>query len=418
MMGALAFAEAVTLRASVSLLGGTGEQSIRVHEYLRHFWRLPSAPTWALASDPAGKRTSLIWDNKVTALMASMAAVSGPHPVRLRVDETDLVDIKILDQALGQPLGTNDLEANVLLSSAHYEADGTFTEVIKRAKENGWGYHEYCWRECLQSNGGWLADSEVARVRNTVSKAIFDTQYDLQDPSPEGRAIDPAEVEKMFAGVPVLADVGGGEFPYREFEPPVLGASYGSGGDWARSRDFVEIATLRYDVTPIRLVAYQRFRKKATQYTLAAVKHQNRRYPGRMAHDATSLGGQMMVDLIDIDATTQVEGVTMVGSVRRDLFTDLIVGIEHSEIRSPRIDVLYRQLKFCRNIDLWGHGEGHAPDGFVALAMAYKATQAAELGLAGAPSVAADVAEEQAQGIESMLSFLGGNGKGGNGAHG
>lgn len=414
-MGALAFAEAVTLRASVSLLGGSGEQATRVHEYLQDFWRLPSAPTGLLRSDPSGRRTTLVWGNKVNALMASMAAVSGPHPQRLRIDEVDLVDLKLLDQALGQPMDKDDVEKNVVLSSAHYEADGTLTEVLKRAKEKGWIIHEWCYRECLEPYG-WLRTREVETTRQIVTKAMWDVQYDLQEPSPEGRAIDPAEVEKMFVGAPVFADVGGGEFPYREFEPPVVGASYGSGGDWARSRDYVEIATLRFDVTPIRLVAYQRFRKKATQYTLAAFQKQNTRYPGRAAHDATSLGGQMMVDLIDIDATTQVEGVTMVGNVRRELFTDLIVGIERGELRAPRIDVLYRQFKFCRNVDLWG--EGHAPDGFVAMSMAYKATQAAELGLAGALPVAADVVEQQAQGIQSMLSFLGGNGNGSNGGNG
>lgn len=417
MMAALAFAESITLRASVSILGGSGEQAIRVHEYLRDFWRKPHAPISVLSSDPAGKRTSLVWGNKVTALMASMAAVSGPHPQRLRIDEVDLVELKLMDQALGQPMSKDGVDAHVLLSSAHYEPDGTLTEVLKRAAEKDWGVHQWCWKECVEPHG-WLAQSEVARTRRVVTKAMFDVQYDLQDPSPEGRAIDPACVEAMFIGSLVVADVGGGEFPYREFEPAVIGASYGTGGDWARTRDFVEIATLRYDVTPMRLVAYQRFRKKATQYTLAAFEKQNTRYPGNACHDATSLGGQMMEDLIDLDATTQVEGVTMVGQARRDLFTDYIVGIEHGEMRAPRIDVLYRQHKFCRNVDLWGHGEGHAPDGFVAMAMAYKATQSAELGLVGSAVVAADVAEQQTAGIRAALSFLGvkRNG-GGNGAH-
>lgn len=382
-MGALAFAEAVTLRASVTLLGGSGEQAARVLEYLTNFWKEPNAPTNVLASDPAKTRARLIWGNRVTALTASMASVSGPHPQRLRIDEVDLVDVKLMDQAMGQPMSKGGVAAQVVLSSAHYEADGTLTEVLKRAKDKGWLVHEWCWRECLAPHG-WIQPEDVERTRTIVTKAMFDVQYDLQEPSPEGRAIDPASVEAMFRGPLVESSVGGGEFHYREFEPPVQGATYATGGDWARERDFVEMVTLRTDVSPMRLVAYQRHRKKATQYTLASWSRQTERYPGSAAHDSTSLGGKMMEDLIEVAPSVQVQGFTMVGRPRHKLFTDYIVAIEQRRIVSPRIDVLYRQHKFVKNDDLWG--TGHPPDGFVAGAMANHAADQAPFGLVGEQS--------------------------------
>lgn len=405
-MGALAFAEAVTLRASVTLLGGSGEQAARVLEYLNDFWKEPNAPTNVLATDPAGKKSSLIWGNKVTALMASMASVSGPHPQRLRIDEVDLVDITLMDQALGQPMSKNGVDAQVVLSSAHYEADGTLTEVLKRAKDKGWKVHEWCWRECVAPHG-WIMPADIERTRTIVTKAMFDVQYDLQEPSPEGRAIDPEAVEWMFRGPLIESNVGGGEFHYQEFEPPVSGAEYATGGDWARTRDFVEIITNRIDASPIRLVAYQRFRKKATQYTLAAFSRQTERYPGNASHDSTSLGGQMMEDLIEVGPGTQLDGFTMTGGPRRKLFTDYIVAIEQRRIVSPRIDVLYRQHKFVKNADLWG--AGHPPDGFVAGALANRAASQAPLGLAGEPSgrPVQDVRPQSQDGLRSMLTALG-----------
>lgn len=433
-MAALAFAEIVTLHASVSLLGGSGEQAVRVLEYLTAFWQKPQAPHWALASDPAKQRTTLVWGNKITALMASMASVSGPHPQRLRIDEVDLVDIPIMDQALGQPLEKDGVDAHVLLSSAHYEADGTLTEVLKRAQTQGWGVHQWCWRETCAPHG-WISLKQLATTRATVTKSMWDVQYDLQDPSPEGRAIDPEKVERMFLLPEVLSPVLD-EFPYREFEPPVVGASYSTGADWARSSDYVEIATLRDDVYPLRLVAYQRFRRKATPYIVAMFEIQHGRYPGTAAHDATSLGGQIMSDLIGSDTDgSNMEGIVLSSARRRFLFVNFIVAVESEDIVAPRVALLHRQLKFVTNKDLWG--AGHPPDGFVALAMAYQASQAATKPLrlvtgippivrpvAGLPAMELGPGEEPPpppgpplEGFDRALAFLtNGNGNG-SGSH-
>lgn len=414
-MGALAMAEALTLRADVTLLGGSGEQSERVHEYLKEFWELPNAPIAALASDASAKRSKLIWGNKVVALMASNKSVSGPHPQRLRVDEVDLVDMKLLDQALGQPMTKRGVEAHVLLSTARYFAEGTLSELVKRAAEKGWGIHEWCWREVVEPIG-WLLKSEIARQRNVVTDAMWKVQYDLQEPSPEGRAIDVEKVERMFFGEPIPSETE--NFAYAEFEPPVEHASYATGADWARSRDFVEIVTLRDDVFPLRLVAYQRFRKRPTPYIIAAFEAQTTRYPGTSANDATG-GGTYLQDLIE----QPTEAFVMVGMRRKNLFVDYIVAIEHEEIVSPKIDVLYKQHKFCKNDDLW-KPSGHPPDGFVAGSLAYHASSAAtrplrfggtkyEASARSLPQLASTqvksepLEQEQKTGIERALGFLG-----------
>ncbi len=415
-MSCLAFAEAVTLRADVTLLGGSGEQSQRVHEYMREHWKKPAAPVAALASDPASKRERLVWGNKVDALTASAKSVSGPHPQRLRVDEMDLVDIELLDQSLGQPMTKNGVTAHVLLSSAHYTADGTMTKMLERAAEKGWGVHEWCWRETMAPHG-WLPEDEIARQRNVVTAAMWRIQYDMQEPTPEGRAIDPDKVERMFMGEEIPAQ--GKEFRYVEFEPPVEGASYATGADWARSSDFVEIVTLRDDVLPMRVVAYQRFTKMAAPYIIAAFERQTHRYPGESAHDATG-GGTYLADFLDRGGS--VEDVVMVGMVRKNLFVDYIVAIEHEMIVSPRASTLYRQHKFCRNDDLFKVG-GHPPDGVVAGSMAYKASNRKPLNLLGGgrqhvvrvtqttdqgPVHVAPAAITETTATERMLAFLSG----------
>ena len=87
LLALLGLTEAVTLGASVNILGGSGEQAKRVHEYMEDFWKKKTAPHSLLMSDPTKRETRLIHGNKIQALMASQASVRGGHPQRLRLDE-------------------------------------------------------------------------------------------------------------------------------------------------------------------------------------------------------------------------------------------------------------------------------------------------------------------------------------------
>jgi hypothetical protein len=100
----LGLVEALTLKVDVNVLGGSGEQSKRVHDYMTKAWTYPDAPRHLLASDPYRMETTLTWGNTIRALLASQTSVRGPHPVRLRLDEVDEADLGIVTAALGQPM--------------------------------------------------------------------------------------------------------------------------------------------------------------------------------------------------------------------------------------------------------------------------------------------------------------------------
>ena len=55
----LGLAEALTLRADVNVLGGSGEQSQRILESMAKLWAFPAAPRQFLRSDPGTKRTKI-----------------------------------------------------------------------------------------------------------------------------------------------------------------------------------------------------------------------------------------------------------------------------------------------------------------------------------------------------------------------
>lgn len=368
---------ALTMRADVTILGGSGAQSARVHAHQKKFWAAPNAPRDQVA-DQTITKTTFADGHTIEALMASAASVRGPHPLALIIDEADEMDLRLFDDAMGQTMDQHGYSGRTVIGSTHQHADGTMTEVLKRASERGWPVFEWCWRETVEPHG-WLTEKQVHRKRNELTAEMWRIEVELGEPSIEGRAIATEKVERMFVGPEVL---GGrdGSVPYTEFEPPVPGASYAHGADWARESDFVAMATFRDDVHPMRLVAYQQFRRKPTPYIEAQWEHQTTRYPGRGSHDSTSLGGRMMDDLINPEGAAGAsvhEGVTMVGRVRQFLFTDYIIGVEHEHVVAPRLVPLYHQHKYVTNNDLRPGGTGHPPDGFVACCMAYRASQRA-----------------------------------------
>ncbi|MFA5714399.1 MAG: hypothetical protein WC998_01490 [Candidatus Paceibacterota bacterium] len=395
--------EAATLKCDVNILGGSGEQSTRVHDYMQRLWDYEDAPRYLLASDPSKIETKMIWGNKIKALMASQASVRGPHPVRLRLDEIDEMDLKILDSAMGQPMSKNGVPKQTVMSSTHQYSDGTMTEVLKRAKEKEWPVYTWCYRECLEPHG-WLPESEVESKKIEVTKAMWDNEYELQEPSPEDRAIATDKVALMF--MKELGEFRGGNREYIEIEPPMqvckkcgyekiikegeeenkelcpnqctdrkgerirlTMAIYGTGADWARKQDWTIIPTIRADCKPMKVVAFERMGREP--WPVMVEKYQKRlmRYGNRSCHDATGIG-----DVVSGYLTIPSNGIIMVGRERTDLLSNYINAVERQEIISPFIQFMETEHRLASVDDVYG--SGHLPDTISAMALAYKAISA------------------------------------------
>ena len=361
LLAMLGLVEALTLKADVTILGGSGEQSKRVHEYMTKAWNHPQAPRQLLASDPLKMETTLTWGNTIRALLASQSSVRGPHPQRLRLDEADETDMSIVNAALGQPMSKGGVSAQTVLSSTHHHPDGTMTEILKMAGERpNWATWEWCYRESMEPHG-WLSQAEVEAKRTDVTEQTWLVEYELQQPSAEDRAIQPACVERMFdAELGVYAGHNG---EYIEVEPPRPGAWYTTGADWARSKDWSIIVTLRTDCTPARLVAFERLGRQPWPTMVQRFEARLARYRGMAQHDATGLG-----DVVDGYLTKPAYGVHLAGKLRADLFSNYINLIEQGSIRCPKIQFMYGEHLYARYGDLYG--SGHPPDSFVAGALA------------------------------------------------
>ena len=212
-----------------------------------------------------------------------------------------------------------------------------------------------------------------------AGRTMWATEYELQEPPTEGRAIDLAAVERMFDATRG-AHISPGELEHswrgqpgppaeRAWPDPAV-AWYCTGIDWAQKRDSTVAAVVRCDTTPLQLVAVYRTQRRPWPIMTAQVGSLLDAFPGPAAHDATDAGSAMGA-FPALAAHDHLQGVTLGGRTRTDLFRNDIGAIERHEIVCPRIDVCYTEHLYCGEDDLFG--SGHPPDTVVALALAYHA---------------------------------------------
>lgn len=379
LLATLSLTESITLGASVTLLGGSGEQSQRVHEYLggennnlpHSFWGAPDAPVWMWDdSNSTKKRTKLVNGGSITALMASATSVRGPHPQRMRGDEIDEMDQDLWDAASGQAMPNKGIQDQQVGSSTWHHPDGTMAEELRRARRNGWSTASWCVYCCHEDLGGFLTEDFLQRKKVSVPKHVWEVEFELGRPSPEGRFLVTDAMEFTFDKE--LGEVEGILNQDYIFEEPVEGAEYATGADWAKSRDRTIIVTLRTDVDPMRVVQYAHMGHISFPRMVEVFNETVRKYDSYACHDATGLGA-VLHDYIEVSS----EGVVLQGRRRSHIFSEYIKALEQHEIKSPDIEYMKEEHSYAVTTDLYG--TGHPPDSIVAMALAYRASETLDI---------------------------------------
>lgn len=226
-----------------------------------------------------------------------------------------------------------------------------------------------CYKETSNPVDGWLSQQGIDRARQVVSQAMWDAEYDLQEPSFGGRAIDTDAVERCFN-----ADWGVFDGDKYVFTPRQDGRYYLTAVDWAKHRDQTIIVTFDTTEHPWRCVAWQKVQKLPWPLLVQAAVKQWRDYGDKFVHDRTGVG-EFAHDEIRAQVSSaefsKVTGVVMGGGRDRDaLYNDYIAAIEHDDIRYPRITWAYDEHKYVTPEALFTSKE-HAPDSVVAGALAW-----------------------------------------------
>jgi len=376
----LSITEQVTLGAEVSFLGGSLEQSTRGHEYTQMFWDKPGAPRHLLLGDPTARMTRLANGGIERVLAASSKSVRGGHPQRLRPDEVDEMDVEILDAAFGQPLSKNGIRSQITMTSTHHYPNGAVTEILRRIESGDfdcvvrrWCYKENMRRQLPDGTWiGWLDADEINRAKRRVTKRMFEIEYDLMEPSIEGRAIDGDALRRMWDKEYGTYEGRDGEYieipccsRYNAYFGPCKTHAYATGIDWGQN-DWTVLVTYRVDTEPMWLVGWQRMRKQPWPTMIRVAKARLNRFPGQACHDATGMGGNILRDLLGIKA----EPITLQGNLRAAIFNNYIVSVENNEMVGAHVESAWYDHYYVTRDDLFNHSkQSHPPDSIVAGAL-------------------------------------------------
>lgn len=369
-------AMAELLGASVNLLGGGLAQSMNIHEHIGKALEHENAPKFMVLDQTASK---IVFSNgaEVRPLTASPRTVRGPHPPRLLLDEIDEMEIDILDSALGQPMTQKNyrnqwVKPYTVMCSTWQHPVGTFTTIQERAEEKNYPQYTWCYRESANPIDGWLTEEAIQEKKNSVSKAMWDTEYELNEPAIGTRAFDPDSVARTFS-LP-FAPIGkrqARDFEEFVFAKPERGARYVAAADWGKAKDYTVIGVVRVDVAPMQLVYYMRVNRRPWPQMIGWFNTAVHKYNAEGIHDATGLGG-VVDDLTDIRA----EGFLMVGRERSDMLTEYVVAFEHGRYRLPQVGTLHRAHRFCEVNDLYSTSQKyHLPDEVCMMALAHHVVQ-------------------------------------------
>lgn len=381
MLSILAVALAELLGSDVNLLGGSLAQSMNIHEHVGAALEIESAPKHLIVSETS---TKIKYTNgaEVQPLTASQKTVRGPHPPRLLLDEIDEMDLKILDAALGQPLRQRNYLGEwvmpyTVMCSTWQNSQGTFTEVKRRAEERDIPIYQWCYRESANPIDGWLTQDAIDEKRQSIPTQMWLTEYELNEPSGENRAIDPDAIERAFSlrfePDPDGVELGGWikekqqkDFEEYTFEEPLRHGEYVMGADWAKEKDYTVIAVGRVDVQPFKVVYYARMNRRPYPFMIGYFNRAMKRYHAEASHDATGVGNAV-ADYTD----ERADDFTMSGEKRDAMLTEYISDIENNRWVFPKIKSAYLEHKYAQVGDFYSRkkAEYHLPDTCAAFAL-------------------------------------------------
>ena len=135
-------------KCHVRILGGSGEQSSRMYEYLITFLRNGFEN---FLSGPARKsKCSFINGSNVEVLTQSATSVRGQHVQKLRCDEVELFDEDVFAAAKFTTLSKDRLLAAMELISTMHRPYGLMKKIISSAKQHGTPIFKWCIWEVIE----------------------------------------------------------------------------------------------------------------------------------------------------------------------------------------------------------------------------------------------------------------------------
>jgi hypothetical protein len=395
-LAVLGLTKTLVLDVDTTILGGSMTQSQNVATHMSDLLHFKRAPVYALKGGSVDKgvtatQITTSTGKRVRPIPASQTTVRGPHPPLSLLDEVDEMDLAIFDAAMGQAMEQLNSRGEIIgeyivASSTWQNPDGTFTEIMERARRKNQPIYTWCWRELLEPHG-WMSKRFIDQKRLTVSEEMWRTEYELNEPSGASRAFDLDAIERYFVPYqpPLHMRVEENDAEWTWEEPDASGL-YAVGADWAKEKDKTVIACIRYDVFPRRLVYLRRVNRQSYKLMINGFDRVVQRYNAVGKHDKTGLGN-VVSDFSEGVEDGTVSGFNFAGRAKRSqMLLGYITDFEAGGYRLPRppqgatpendaLREFYKSHRSTTTGDVYGNNkwDSHLPDDVAAMGLAHMA---------------------------------------------
>lgn len=395
LLGTLSLTEQVSLNAEVLILAGSQMQSRKVFEYVSQastrfenmFWTCKNAPK-ALQNtkEELMESSRIVTGGFIKCVPASTTSVYGQRPLRLRIDECDVVDKDLIDGSLPCAHPVGDLKEQVVLSSTHYSPDGTLSHFIDRAKEANEKagkivipIYQFCYKDMLNMHGdipnpdGFLSLPQMERMKQMVSPEVWRRQFENGEPAVDNAVFNTEDIDFLFdEKLGVFEGAPGQEC---HADPEFINTNtidcFYTGADWGVKIDWTVFSVFGSNVDPegIDYLVYWHRPKRELGFKGMVQKYDEilKNYPGPAAHDATGMS-QIVTELVE-------EPSHAINFSNRKLLEELmnkfISSVQERKIKMPKIAHLEKEVRFLTYEQCYG--SKHMPDSVASLLMAWYA---------------------------------------------
>lgn len=290
------------------------------------------------------------------------------------VHNCDAMDLKIYGPAMAMPKpfrqkGKLIIPVNTVLSSTHNVTGGTFSYVMEEAKEKGWPFYSWCWRETLAPHG-WMEQEDITALRSAIPKHIWEREMEHREPKAEDAIFDPELVHERFSKEE--GDFDGEVNEECVIELPDGYSEYYHGVDLAKSKDSTIILTFKRSIEdgiPDLCVAYKRMQRTSYVYIAREIDKRVEEYGGHCVYDGGG-PGKVVEDMLSCDAekfefSDKKEGV--------NVLANYVEAFEQGLVKFPMITYMWKEHLSLTFQMLYGGSNHHLPDTICAAALAWRA---------------------------------------------
>lgn len=134
---------------TITSAGATLDQSHRCYDFFSSYYKDPlmrSMLTDNLMSYSEGTNGS-----SLEVITGSLKGFNGPHPVKARIDELELIRWDILQEGFSMALSHNGYKSQTIMASTRKWSGGSVSRLLKEASQRGVKLYSFCCLEVLET---------------------------------------------------------------------------------------------------------------------------------------------------------------------------------------------------------------------------------------------------------------------------